>query len=108
MGNEIFERGGFGYRIDYACTGIWSIMFFCALIAGDRNVTRKRPLTLLQGVALLYVFNLMRLVTLYIAGVSLPEAFGILHDFAWPLATAVIIAWLWLRVRGRAIEFGTN
>ena len=105
-GNEIFERGDFGYRIGYACTGIWSILFLCALIAADRNVTRSRRAALLWGISVLWLLNLGRLVTLYITGVSAPEAFGILHGVVWPLATAAVVAWLWLRARARKTRRG--
>lgn len=102
--------GSFSMSIRVGCDGLQAMaILLCAVLAFPGSRLRK-AVGVLAGIAVLLVLNLLRIVTLYLAGVSLPEYFQMLHVHAWPavLILAALVLWItwamWVTPRARPAQ----
>lgn len=97
----IYLDGGFAFRIDFRCTGIWPVVILGSLLVAEPMRPVPRLASMVLGVCTLLAINQLRLVSLFWMGVYRPDWFGIAHDLVWPTITVCVIAALWLSLRSR-------
>ncbi len=72
---------GFGYRIDYLCAGIQPAALMAATLLLLRAAWTQRAIGILVALVGVELFNIARLVHLYLLGVHWPEGFDVPAKF---------------------------
>ena len=72
-----------------------SAVFLAAVVAFPVSIRRKLP-GMIVGTALLLVINLVRIVTLYYAGIYYPDAFETLHHDVWQGLFIMLALLFWM------------
>ena len=84
------QSPGFAIAIRRGCDAIEPTWLFCAAVLSFRApLSRKLP-GILVGIVLLQILNLVRIVTLYLIGLHLPNIFNSAHMEIWPTAFIVV------------------
>lgn len=92
--------GGFALEIRQGCDAAEATALFVAASLAYPAPWRDRGRAAAGGVALIFVLNVLRVITLYLIGVHLPRWFHFAHVDLWPaliLADALVIWALWAR-----------
>jgi exosortase H (IPTLxxWG-CTERM-specific) len=88
----------FSVDIRNGCDGLEAtLLFVCATIAYPFNSGRRRALALLSGYALIFVMNLVRVVTLFFLGFKgAMRTFDFVHTYIaqFAIVTTVMVLWL--------------
>lgn len=85
----------FSVQIAVGCDGSEPLaLFMAAMLAFPAPFRRKIP-GLLLGVVILTVVNLVRIVSLFLAGVYYPQTVASLHAEVWPAAFILLVIVLW-------------
>lgn len=91
---------GINMEIIYECTGIYGIIvYISAVLASDRGWYRKLY-GLLVGVPIIWLTNLIRLVSIYWISFEYPPIFDFLHTYFWQLfliVVVIILFYTWYR-----------
>ena len=96
VNGTFISSADFSMRIGHECTAIVpAVILLCATIAYPSRI-RDKLLCMAIGLPVLFILNLVRTVTLYYIGRSIPDFFDIAHFVVWQSAMilAVIIVWL--------------
>jgi len=102
-GTVLMHPDGFGYRIDYVCSGFRPAALIATTILVVRATWSQRIVGILIALACIEIINVGRLIHLYWLGVHRPEAFAAAHDVVWNvLAVVAVLAYLgtWLYLSG--------
>lgn len=88
----------FSVNIENGCNGVEATMFLVAAMLAFPAGTRLRALGVVAGAVLIQVLNLIRVLTLYLAGCYKPEWFETMHLAVWQTiifaaVTMFFIAW---------------
>ncbi len=105
-GTVLMHPDGFGYRIDYVCSGFRPAALIAITILVVRATWAQRIVGILVALACVEALNVARLVHLYWLGVHQPEAFFIAHRVVWNIiAVVAVLAYLgaWLYLSGSRI-----
>ena len=105
-GTVLRHPDGFGYRIDYVCSGFRPAALITATILLVRATWAQRMAGILVALVGIEAINVGRLVHLYWLGVHWPEAFPVAHEVVWNvLAVLAVLAYLgaWLALSGSRI-----
>ena len=105
-GIVLMHPDGFGYRIDYLCSGFQPWLLITVTILAVRATWPQRLGGILVALVCVETFNVGRLVHLYWLGVHWPEAYDAGHDVVWNvLAVITGLAYLgaWLTITGERI-----
>ena len=105
-GTVLMHPDGFGYRIDYVCSGFRPAALIAITILVVRATWARRTVGILIALVGIEVINVGRLVHLYWLGVHWPEAFFVAHGVVWNiLAVLAVLAYLgtWLALSGNRI-----
>ncbi len=105
-GTVLMHPDGFGYRIDYVCSGFRPAALIAITILVVRATWAQRIVGILVALVCVEVFNVGRLVHLYWLGVHQPEAFFVAHRVVWNVAAVVaVLAYLgtWRYLSGSRI-----
>lgn len=95
---------GFKVNVSWDSTAWKSMFALAALILSTPVASRKKPIAIFFGVAMVFLVNLLRLITTVIAMVRFDRAyFNFLHLFLWRegMVTFVIAAWLFWLLRNK-------
>ena len=98
-GTVLRHPDGFGYRIDYVCSGFRPLVLIAITILVVRATWAQRTVGILVALVGIEALNIGRLVHLYWLGVHWPEAFPVAHGVIWNiLAVLAVLAYLgtWL------------
>ena len=88
----------FSIEVKYGCDGLEAISLFLATVVAFPVPIRRRMTGAIVGSIFLFVLNLVRIVTLYLAGRHAPGVFNVLHVDVWPVLYIMcsVAAWvLW-------------
>jgi exosortase/archaeosortase family protein len=99
-GTILSHPGGFACEIYFRCTGFLPVVCLTAAILASPGRALRKLVGIALGVPLLLALNLVRVVHVFLVGVTRPELFELVHGVAWEAAivSAVIgIWWTWLR-----------
>lgn len=97
----IVSARGINMEIIYECTGIYGIIVYVsAVLASDRGWYRKLY-GILLGVPLIWLTNLIRLISIYWISYEYPPIFDFLHTYFWQLfliIVVIIVFYSWYRL----------
>ena len=100
----LITSADFMMRIGHECTAIVpAVILLCATIAYPSRI-RDKLLCLAIGLPVLFVLNLVRTVTLYYIGRSIPDFFDIAHFVVWQSAMILAVIVLWLLWVGKVVN----
>jgi exosortase/archaeosortase family protein len=105
-GTVLMHPDGFGYRIDYVCSGFRPAALIAVTILVVRVTWVQRIVGILVALAFIEALNVGRLVHLFWLGVHQPEAFFVAHRVVWNVgAVGAGLAYLgiWLCLSGSRI-----
>ena len=100
------SSGRFAVDIQHGCDAIDpSALFIAAVLAFPARLRSKLP-GLLAGTLVLAVINIVRIVTLFYAGIYFPRAFEAIHVDVWQpvfilLSLTFWVTWAWWATSGR-------
>ena len=95
--STLVSPGGFGYQIDFACTGIIPAGFLGVAILASQSSFGARIRGTAIGVPCILLLNVIRLISLFYAGIWQPQAFEWVHSAVWqPLMVGSIVAFFLL------------
>lgn len=94
-GLVMYEPGGFAYEIHYRCTGFLPVAIFTIAVLAYPARPARKATGLGVGIPVLLIVNFVRLVDLFVIGVSRPEAFAFAHEVLWQGFMALAVLWLW-------------
>jgi len=87
---------GFAVQIRTNCNAIYEMGLYAAASLAYPAVATQRATGILLGVAVLYVVNLIRVLSLIYFGHLLPNFFEAAHVYVWQALFLAIVAALWL------------
>lgn len=93
----------FSVSVKKGCDAAEPMAIFMAGIVAFRAGIIDKLWGLSIGLAILFVLNIIRVVTLYVAGIHFPDFFEIMHLAVWQvifILVAVVIWFLWLQKQG--------
>ena len=101
LNNTILSHpDGFACEIYFRCTGFLPVVCLTVAIWASPGRGLRKLAGIALGVPLLLALNLLRVVHVFLVGVTRPDLFGLVHGVVWEAAivAAVIgIWWTWLR-----------
>lgn len=94
----------FALEVRRGCEAIEPAALFIAAVLAFPASWRQRVFGIVIGVAVIYLLNLIRIITLYYAGVHVPAMFETLHLEVWQTffiisTLALWLAWAWCASR---------
>ena len=99
----------FSVEVQHGCNALLpTALFVSAVLACPVRFTAKIP-GILIGVIVLMLMNLVRIVSMFYAGVHIPDFFGTMHTHVWPtiFVSLSVLLWLswavWARERGAGL-----
>ena len=110
-GTVLMHPDGFGYRIDYVCSGFRPAALITITILAVRATWAQRIAGILVALAFVEALNVGRLVHLFWLGVHQPEAFFMAHRVVWNVVAVVaVLAYLgtWLALSGSRFSRSTS
>jgi len=96
VSDTVVNFGGFGVRIITECTGLFEMVIYAACVLAFPTQWSKRGLGLLIGLPAIYVFNLLRILCLLLAGRYVNSMFEFFHIYFWQATLIVMITSVWL------------
>lgn len=98
----IYQPGGFAYEIYYRCTGFLPVACLSVFILAYPGNFRHKFAGLALGIPLLILLNLVRLVHIFIIGVTRPAYFDFAHNVLWNGIILLAVLGFWLIWKNRA------
>ena len=96
LDGAFINADGFLAVIAAECTAIELILVFSAGVLVSPAPLRERGWALLLGIPALCLLNLVRVITLLLAGIAIPHHFDTLHFDLWQPVMAIAALTLWL------------
>ncbi len=102
FGMNAFAAGGdivgdaFSIKIAMGCDAIQPIALFCCAVLASPAAFRPKALGLLAGATALLALNILRIVTLFLAGIHAPRLFAVLHLDVWQALFIFMALLLWI------------
>jgi len=104
VSGTVISSADFSMRIGHECTAIVpAVILLCAVIAYPSRV-RQKLVCLAIGLPVLFLLNLVRVVTLYYIGAHIPDFFEIAHFVVWQSAMILAVVALWLFWVGKVVN----
>ena len=106
IGDIISSPHVFSVGVKKGCDAAEPMAIFMAGIIAFKTGIKEKLFGLATGLPILFVLNIIRIVTLYIAGIHFPNFFETMHLAVWQvifILVAVILWFLWLQKQGRKI-----
>jgi exosortase/archaeosortase family protein len=91
----------FSVMIRNNCNAAYEMGLYAAATLAYPAPGSQRATGILVGVVVLYVVNLIRVLSLLYLGYLLPGFFGVAHVYVWQVIFLVVVAGLWLSWIGR-------
>ena len=91
----------FGVQIRNNCNAIYEMGLYSAAVLAYPASARSRTTGILFGVVVLYVVNLIRVLSLVYLGYFMPGSFEAAHVYVWQVLFLLVTGALWLGWIGR-------
>ena len=101
MNGVTVGAGKFAVQIRNNCNAIYEMGLYAAATLAYPAAMSQRTTGILFAVAVLYVVNLVRVLSLIYIGYLLPGVFEAAHVYVWQVLFLVVVAGLWLSWIGR-------
>lgn len=93
---ELLSSPLFSINVSRGCDAIEAMALFVSTTLAFPMSWRIKIIGIMNGIILLFVLNLIRIITLFIAGIYKPNLFEILHVQIWPTIIIIIACLLWI------------
>jgi exosortase H (IPTLxxWG-CTERM-specific) len=87
---------GFGVSIEEACDGVLPAYIFLAAVLALPSRWRDKARGIVMGIAVIFLINLVRVITLVICGAYWPAVFERVHIYVWQALVIGISMALWV------------
>jgi exosortase H (IPTLxxWG-CTERM-specific) len=87
--------GDFGVEIKNNCNAVYEAGLFMAAVWAYPAPARAKVLGTLAGISVLYLLNLLRVVSLLGLGILARDWFAIVHLYVWQALFLVVVATCW-------------
>lgn len=87
---------GFSVEIIDECTGLLEMVIYLAAVVSFSASIRKKLIGAVAGVPAIYLFNLLRIIVLLIAGSMSKRVFDFMHLYFWQATLILMIATVWV------------
>jgi exosortase/archaeosortase family protein len=94
-GSSIFSHG-FSINVGRACIAFYETIVFAAAIIAYPMKLKYKISGVLLGVLAVWATNLLRVITLFLAGVYFPNLFDVLHDHVIQALFILFMVVLWI------------
>lgn len=94
------SSAGFGVNIREGCDALAPAILFTVAVLAFPGAWKKKIPGILVGLLAIFVLNLVRIISLYLAGIYVPDWFDFLHVEFWQvifIALTVLVWLIWLR-----------
>lgn len=105
---ELLSSQLFSINVSRGCDAIEAMALFVSTTLAFPMSWRIKIIGILNGIILLFVLNLIRIITLFISGIYKPSIFEILHVQIWPTIIIIFACGLWLLLVKRNIRNKQN
>ncbi len=96
VSGKFVNLGSFPVKIIEECTGIYEVLIFIAAVMAFPTNFRKKLIGVLFGVPAMYLFNVIRIITLILVGRYWYNAFEFMHLYFWQVTLILMITSVWL------------
>jgi exosortase/archaeosortase family protein len=107
----IVRSSRFAVQIVAGCTGLQTMVIFIAAVLAYPSRPGQKLRGILLGVSIIFLLNLIRVVTLFYIGMLAPQYFEMAHLLVWQyliVASTAIIMLAWVRRVNAAIVPGVR
>ena len=87
---------GFSVEIIDECTGLLEMVIYLAAVVAFSASIRKKLIGIVAGVPAIYLFNVLRIIVLLIAGSMSKRVFDFMHLYFWQATLILMIATVWI------------
>jgi archaeosortase B (VPXXXP-CTERM-specific) len=87
---------GFSVEIIDECTGLFEMLIYVAAVLAYSASIKKKLLGIALGVPAIFIFNIVRIAVLLIAGASSLRLFDFMHLYFWQATLIIMIATAWV------------
>jgi exosortase H (IPTLxxWG-CTERM-specific) len=87
---------GFSVEIIDECTGLLEMVIYLAAVVSFSASIRKKLIGIVTGVPAIYLFNILRIIVLLIAGSMSKRVFDFMHLYFWQATLILMIATVWI------------
>lgn len=87
---------GFSVEIIDECTGLLEMVIYLAAVVAFSTTIRKKFVGLVMGVPAIYIFNIIRIVVLLMAGAHSQKLFKFFHLYFWQATLIIMIGTVWV------------
>lgn len=97
---DIISSSGFSVSVKKGCDAAEPMAIFVAGVLAFPALISRKLVGLGIGLGILFLLNIIRIITLYLTGVHNPDYFESMHLAVWQvafIAVAVLLWFLWLR-----------
>ncbi len=95
--NASMSGGGFDMKIALGCDAIQPIALFCCAVLASPIPLRPKLAGIVFGTIAMLMLNIVRIMTLFLAGIHTPRFFELLHVDIWQAAFIFVAMLLWVR-----------
>jgi len=78
------------------CTGLFEMLIFIAAVVSFPTTFRKKLSGFAMGIPAIFIFNLVRIIFLTLAGAYSIKVFDFMHLYLWQATLIIMIASIWV------------
>jgi archaeosortase B (VPXXXP-CTERM-specific) len=110
---DVLTFSGFTIQIVRQCTGIFEVIALSAVILAyplskEKKPKEKKLAGIMMALAVIYFFNLFRLVLLSLIGIHYPSLFEAVHEYLFQVTFVFLVIFLWLVWLRKVVDSGDN
>lgn len=94
---EYLTGQGFSLEVKKGCDAIAPMILLVLSIAFFPAPFKSKPKAILTGIGLLFLLNLIRIISLFLVKIYAPGIFDFMHTDFWQIVFIVFTLYLWLR-----------
>ena len=87
---------GFSVEIIDECTGMFEMLIYLAAVFSFSTTVRKKLIGVAIGIPAIFVFNVVRIIILLLAGASSFRMFNFMHLYFWQVTLIIMISTIWI------------
>ncbi|UCH92454.1 MAG: archaeosortase/exosortase family protein [Candidatus Aminicenantes bacterium] len=97
--NVVFQPRGFAMIITVKCLGLLLAGFLIAVILASPSSMRKKIIGIILGTGIIFMVNLLRLISLFVVGTYASGSIDFVHDILWEGIMIVLTFGIWMKWR---------
>ncbi len=91
----VMSARGINMEIIYECTGIYGMIVYVSAVMATRVNVLSRLIGIWVGLPVLWIMNLVRLITIYWITFEHPPLFNFIHTYFWQLFLIIVVILLY-------------